>query len=132
MKRTLYPPDFRKVVLGIPFSWESQAVQHKLTDTPGIHYEEVCVIEGYPIDDLTLYDEAGDLVGILYRYPLGAPGFEVPMSINLYVKPSERRKGIGTKLVAEAERRWGPIRWDRQRFTREGAALVRNYLREGY
>ena len=49
-------------------------------------------------------------------------------NLNLWVHPRRQRRGIGSALLAEADKRWGPIEWHRQKFTPEGRALVETYL----
>lgn len=116
-------------VPGVVFSWESQAVQYEPTGNPGFRLQ-VEHIDGdlaHPIDCLLVYDDDRQLAGILNRYVNGFPGWEEPRSINIWVNPARQRQGYGTRLLAEAERRWGPIDWDAQRVTPAGLRLAESY-----
>jgi len=48
-------------------------------------------------------------------------------NFNIIVDPKLRRLGIGMKLLDEAARRWS-VDFERQNYTKEGAALVRYFL----
>lgn len=111
------------------FSWASQAMQYPSLGEPGItHTEEFS--PGFPtepIDCLLYYSPAGQLLGILNHYQQDMPPYEKAGNVNLWVHPDAQRMGIGTQLIAEADRRFG-IRWEQQRFTEEGRALAERYL----
>jgi len=117
------------------YSWEGQAAQYPPTGVPGISYFAGEVPNGKPVNCLLYRDEHGELVGILNHYDdtYWSGGIlpyilEVPGNVNMWVKPSERRKGIGTALLEEAERRYGPLELHQQRYTEAGAAFVKALL----
>lgn len=112
------------------YSWGSQARQYPAKHEPGFRYTvEHADDIPQPIDCLLWYDAKGVLRGILNRYPEGAPPYEEPMAINIWVHPSRQQQGIGKALLAEAERLWGPIDWEAQRFSASGLALAESYRR---
>ena len=118
-----------RMVGGIVYPWASQAHQHPASALPGIHHR-VEHVDGAPIDCVTSYDSLGILVGILYRYPEGAEGWEEPGAINVWVRPDRQREGIGRAMLDYTEQHLGPIDWDAQRYTRAGLALRERYLQE--
>ena len=115
------------------YRWESQRDQYPERRAPGFHVD-VEHIEGYPEFDIVCllrYDMDGRLVGILNYYPLGFPDLEEPRAVNVWVDPERQRRGIGTSLLVEFERRYGPIDWDAQRVTRAGLQLAESYRSQG-
>lgn len=119
---------YRRV--GAPaLSWASQVVQYEPQGNPGflLRVEHIDGYPEHPIECLLLYDSDRALVGILNRYPVGFPGWEEPMAINIWVDPTRQRRGLGTALLAEAEHRWGPIDWAAQRVTPAGYGLAESY-----
>ena len=99
-------------------TWESQASQYAQRGEPGIRYERHTV-GSWPIDCLLYRGPSGYLFGILNHYPVDCPPYEKAGNINFWVRPDQRRRGIGTKLILEARRRW-EIRGAGQRFTTAG------------
>ena len=90
-------------------------------DTPGIIHRR-----GIGYDTLLARNDEGLLVGVLWytrTKHAGRPG-----EVVLYVNPGQRDRGVGTKLLQEAEGRWA-IDFAAQSYTREGRALVDKYLR---
>ena len=104
------------------YSWASQARQYPPLGVPGISYYPGHTDKG-TIDCLLWRDPNRRLRGILNHYPFDVPGFEKAGNVNLWVHPGWQRKGIGTALVREAQRRW-TVDLTRQRFTIAGAALA--------
>ncbi len=106
---------------------------------PGIHDETDgdgrCVIHGpfgrvpARILHLVYRDTRGRVVGHLAYYPEGVFGFYNPGEYSMTVWSGIRRRGVGTALVAEADRRWG-LDFTRQNYTDAGRALVVKYLNE--
>jgi GNAT superfamily N-acetyltransferase len=114
---------------GPVYSWESQAGQYAPSGLPGIGYERHYA-DGFdigpeaPVDCLLMRDVHGQLVGILNHYPETDPGgLEQAGNVNLWVRPDRRRRGIGSMLMRAAQERW-PIRFEQQRYTRDGIAFV--------
>lgn len=115
---------------GAIYSWVSQAMQYPAKGEPGVTHT-VEFSEGYPdapIDCLLYRTDQGQLVGILNHYRQDMPPYEKAGNINIWVHPDAQGIGIGTCLVAEADKRFG-VNFDQQRFTAAGAALARRYLR---
>lgn len=109
-------------------TWLSQWRQYPSVAEPGFHHKvEYIADHPEPIDCLTLYDERHELIAILNHYPDGFPGWEEPRAINLWVEPRHQRQGIGQRMLAEFERRFGPIDWNAQRVSPAGRRLVERY-----
>jgi GNAT superfamily N-acetyltransferase len=124
------------VTLPDVYEWESQVIQYADAARPSepgtITYYAGDVSESYPgkppIDCLLYWDRTASgkrlmIVGILNHYPVDYPPWEHAGSVNIWVRKSHQRRGIGTALAREAARRWR-IDLDRQRFTASGAALA--------
>lgn len=109
------------------FPWTSQAMQYPTLGPAGISYfaGEIPSIN-YTVDCLLYRDSEGHLLGILNHYPKDQPPWEKAGNVNIWVHPDAKRRGIGTALLAEADRRWS-INLDQQRFTPEGAAFANAY-----
>ena len=118
---TRHPVDPLINAVGV-YSWASQARQYPPMGKPGISYFPGVTDRG-TIDCLLWRDDNRRLRGILNHYPFDVPGFEEAGNVNIWVHPGWQRKGIGTALVREAQRRW-TIDLTRQRFTTAGAALA--------
>lgn len=107
-------------------SWESQKKQYPKTGEPGIHLERHQITGSYHgnpsyasvIDCLLCRDEDGQLVGILNHYNKGNP-YQVPGSVNIWVKPSHQRQGIASVLLRDAWHRW-ELRYEDQEWTGDG------------
>lgn len=118
------------------YTWDSQI--HQYQDAPPPDTVPGCtyyagVVEGRerPVDCLLWWAEVGGkprVVGILNHYPIDFPPWEKAGNINLWVRRSHQRQGIGTALVQVAEELWGPLNWEQQRFTPSGAALTESIL----
>lgn len=112
-------------------SWVSQAIQYPAySANPGISHERLPLREGVDermIDCVLFYDTSGHLVGILNHYPADVDPWEKKGNVNLWVHPQFTHRGIGTRLVEFADKKWG-INWQQQRFSPSGAGLARNYL----
>lgn len=80
------------------------------------------------VDCLLWRSEAGELIGILNHYPFRTAEGQTPGSINVWVKPSWRRRGIGTRLLEEADRRW-QLDLNDQVLTPEGVGVIKHALR---
>ena len=88
------------------YTWESQALQYPQTGPQGISYFRGELNAELHVDCLLYRDEAGELVGILNRYPTAFPPHEREGDQNIWVRPDRRRQGIGTALSREATIRW--------------------------
>jgi GNAT superfamily N-acetyltransferase len=110
------------------FDFGSQVGQFPPDGPEGISYfkGEAGAGAGKHVDCL-LYRRAGKLVGVLYHYPFDFPPYEVRGNVNVMVDPGHQRSGIGSQLLAEAEKRW-PLDWQAQSYTEEGAALLRSHV----
>lgn len=115
--------------------WGSQVVQYAHAEPPaepGITYYAGDMSDAYPgtppVDCLLSWDHTASgtrlmIVGILNHYPADYPPWERKGRVNVWIRPSHKRRGIGTALVREAASRWD-IDPDRQRYTAEGAAFA--------
>lgn len=112
-------------------SWESQVVQYPEFGPPGIEYF-AGVVEGYaqPVDCLLWRGGDKRVHGILNYYSIDYPPWEKAGNVNVWVQPGWQRKGIGSRLIRVAQRRWGPINWQQQQYTEAGAAFARHMMGE--
>lgn len=107
-------------------SWESQVCQYPTRGPKGISYFRGECPDGEYVDCLLFRDKSGKVRGILNHYPNDMP-LEKKGNVNLYVHRKFQRRGIGSKLLAEADRRWS-LNFEQQRFTPEGWAFVQTYI----
>lgn len=123
-------PDPSIVATGV-YSWESQAGQFDEVGEPGPEHR-VEFSGDRPINCFLFRDKTRRLFAIGYHYPMDMgdpPGsLEKAGNVNIWVKPSEQRKGYGTLLLAWIEQSVGPINFRQQRYSTEGATLVNKYL----
>ena len=104
--------------------WWSQANQYPPVGEPGIGYFAGVVYSDKPPIHCLLYrGSLGILTGILNYYEVDYPPYEKAGNVNVFVKPNQQRKGIGTALVQEALRRWPHLKDHPQRYTAQGAAF---------
>lgn len=108
----------------VPYSWESQVAQYPRLGAPGVEYRTGDTGFAKPVNCLLWRDEDGLVHGILNHYPIDMPPWEKAGNVNVFVDPARRREGIATRLVREAQRMFGPIDFEQQRFTESGAALA--------
>jgi GNAT superfamily N-acetyltransferase len=118
------------VAEGAMQGWVSQVGQYPKKGEPGIGYRREFAHgdAAMPVDCLLFRNRKGALVGILNHYPLGC-GPERPHNVNVWVRPDRQRRGIGSRLVAEALRRWPEIADGRQDYTPAGLALANAIVR---
>jgi GNAT superfamily N-acetyltransferase len=116
------------VCLPYVYSWHSQEQQYPATGLPGINYFKGELPDGKWVDCLLYRDDEGVLVGILNHYPFCFPGLEEKGNVNIWIKPSRQRQGIGTALVTEAIRRY-KINFEQQRYTEAGAQLAKKFVK---
>jgi GNAT superfamily N-acetyltransferase len=110
------------------YVWESQVIQYPVRGPRGIAYYAGKVNEHErPVDCLLFRDKNGKLRGILNYYAVDYPPYEVAGNVNVWVEPRWQKRGVGVKLLAEADRRW-KIDLQRQRYTEAGVRLVTAYL----
>lgn len=95
----------------------------------GYHTEIVEGADG-PVDCLLWRDSNGYIRGIHYHYPVDFPPFERAGNVNMWVAPGWQGAGIGTTLLAAADRRW-LINFAQQSYTTGGLAFVQRYLMRG-
>lgn len=81
-----------------------------------------------PIDCLLYRGEDGELLGVLNHYPADYPPLERAGNFLVLVKPSARRRGIGTLLLDELDTRYG-LKAEQQAYSAPGRALVAHWLR---
>lgn len=112
------------------YSFRSQVRQYPEYGVPGISYFKGVVSPTVWADCLLMRDEYGVVVGILNHYPV-ANHWEAKGNVNVFVDPDFKRQGIGTALVRECIARWGPINWEQQRYTPEGAAFTEWFQTNG-
>ena len=140
--RRLQPPERpKRRIPQVPgyLAWEEQAPQYNIPEVlsttqrlEGIHEWQVpdrllpADAKGTVIKCLLCYAEDGRLIGILNYFPNGSPIADQPGDVTLVVHPEYQRRGIGTRLLAEAVARW-PIDLDSQCMTPQGEALVRAF-----
>ena len=106
-------------------SWESQAAQYPEIGPPGIsHYREE-LIGGIFVDCLLYRDEQGELVGILNHYPDAIPPYERAGDQTMWVRPANRRQGIGSALARDAFFRWGAsLNYDFSKLSETGSKFT--------
>jgi GNAT superfamily N-acetyltransferase len=125
----------RKYYATIPYlppvlDWDRQAPQYGQAkpEQPGILY-----FQGFEegssewVDCLLMFDENLELVGILNYYAIDFPPWEKAGNVTMFTHPNKLRRGIGSALMDEARRRW-PVNFDRQEYTRDGAAFINRYV----
>lgn len=128
-------------VIGPAFTWASQESQYARSGPPGLSHEQHAIDAlgkevplGDPsavilVDCLLMRDYQGKLIGILNHYTGDHP-LEKTGNVNIWVRPRCQRRGIGTKLLREAQQRWG-IDWRQQRYTVTGLKLLKGLLQKG-
>jgi GNAT superfamily N-acetyltransferase len=110
-----------------PYSFAVQVKQYPLLGTKGIGYFAGDVGDDMPPVDCLLYrDKSGKVRGILNHFPVRM-GLEQAGNVAVFIDPSFRRKGIATKLLDEANRRWS-INLLQQKFTPLGGAFIKSYI----
>jgi GNAT superfamily N-acetyltransferase len=120
------------------FSFESQSCQFPEKGNPGLEHLVVddsakelhpkgTIPEGsVMVHCITWRKMSGDLIGILYYYPVDNP-WEKAGNVNLYIDPKHRRQGIGTKLLDYAFTQW-KIKIEQQRYSLGGAYFIKAYV----
>lgn len=109
-----------------PFDWASQKEQYPASGEVGIGYFAGETEYG-TVDCLLWRDQFGMLRGVLNHYTFTSPFGERPGSVNVYVDPSYRRRGVATDLLDAARLRWH-IDIEAQVYTRVGADFMVAYL----
>lgn len=112
------------------YSWESQIWQYQECQAPdeeGITYFAGDLPDGRVVDCLLYWAPIRPegplrIVGILNHYPWDS-ALEKKGNVNIWVRRTHQRRGIGSALWAEAVRRWS-VNLEQQRFTASGAALA--------
>jgi GNAT superfamily N-acetyltransferase len=107
--------------------WDSQHEQYPLKGSPNkIVYFKGEIDAKRHVDCLLYYDKDGDLVGILNYFPQDMPPHQKKGDSLTVVAPGMQRKGIGTKLLGEALKRWPDMNLHQAENTPAGNALVRS------
>lgn len=106
--------------------WDSMHEQYALKGTPGITYFKGVISPKKWVDCLLYYDKDGDLVGIHCHYGFDFPPHEKKGNNLTVVAPGVQRKGIGTKLLQEALKRWPDMNLHQPENSNAGKALVRS------
>ena len=123
-----------EMILGLVYSWESQARQYAEHGDPGVGYERHYAGpndregEGPPVDCQLMRDQHGDLVGILNHYPTSSV-LEEAGNVNVWVRPDRQKRGIASRLVREAQSRW-EINFLQQRYSPAGLKLLASLHRK--
>ena len=112
-------------------SWTSQVIQYadapRPVDVPNVTHYAGQTSRGV-VQCLLWWSETKGgrpmITGILNYYPHDMPPYEEAGNVNIWVRPSHQRQGIGTALYLLADSIYGPINLDQQRFTDSGAALA--------
>ena len=107
------------------FDFESQVWQYPKSGPKGISYYRGD-LQGAFVDCLLYRDKSRKVRGILNHYPVDFIK-EKAGNVNIFVEPRFQHKGIASKLLAEAQRRW-TIDLSRQHYTPVGAAFANAYL----
>lgn len=133
-----------ELIPGVVYSFESQERQYPATGAPGLSYFEGH-INNYGVVHCLLFRASDErVVGILNHYPKDArnPNYGTALgllfgekefieragNINIFIHEDYKRMGIATLLVNEAEVRWGPLNFQQQQYSAEGAEFIRGYL----
>lgn len=122
--------DVEESLGGEMWSFKSQSDQFDEIGKPGLSYFKGTgngLKKGQWVDCLLWRDEQGKLKGIVYHYPQDLP-LEKKGNMNIFIAPDAKRQGIGTKLVAEAIKRY-KVDLRQQRYSEEGAAFINNFVR---
>lgn len=110
-------------------SWASQAVQYDPVGPPGIRASTAPLPRGTPVNRLLYRGSDGRLLGILNHYPVDVPPLERADSINVWVHPEHRGRGIAREMVLAALQRGWAIDVEHLRLTGSGLALTRSLVR---
>lgn len=108
------------------FSWASQVQQYPWRGPEGISYFAGVMPNG-TVHCLLYRERRGHVVGILNYYDKDFPPFEKAGNVNIFIHKNFKRRGIGTALWKEAQRRW-PVTLVGQRYSPEGAEFARALL----
>jgi len=122
---------FEVTVPAEAYTWSSQVMQYAdatpPTTLPGFSTYEGVVPGWPPIHCLLWWDcTTGGrpmIVGILNYYDFDSP-WERKGNVNLWVRPSHQRRGVGSTLVRLADALFGPLNPEQQRYTASGAAFM--------
>ena len=111
-------------------SWAAQVRQYPPIGRPGISYLEGRPVSfpEYRVDCLRFRNQKGGLIGILNHYPIELLSHDRAHNINIWVRPDRQRRGVGTRLVTAALRRWPEIELDMQEYTPAGLALAQSLV----
>ena len=108
--------------------WSTQQWQYPPIGRPGLSYFPGVTPLG-TIDCLLWRNEAGELIGILNHYPFRTAEGQEPGSINIWVHPEWQRRGVATRLIEEADRRW-QLDFNAQSLTPAGVRWLHHVMRK--
>lgn len=105
--------------------WNATTAQFPKSGPKGISYLEG-VVDEFRIDALLYRDKVGKIRGVLFHFPMDV-GDERAGNVTITVDERFRRRGIGMRLLEEADRRW-TLNFDQQDMLPDGRALVLAYF----
>jgi hypothetical protein len=108
-------------------NWPVVAREHPRVGPPGLRHAILRHHTGGTVGCLSWRDNSGQVRGLLYHYQCDFPPYERRGNVNLWIDPAWHRRGLGSSLLAEADRRW-TVNFAQQKYTTAGLALVRAHL----
>lgn len=128
-----------RVNIPIDLKWEDAVVDYPATGHPGVIYRKDTTVQfgsEAVSEALLFYAPDGTLAGLFFYFPkdIWVPDISRPIeragNFTVIVAPGHRRRGVGTRLLREALKRWN-IDFEQQKYTEAGAKLVQRYLLVG-
>lgn len=108
-------------------NWPRVVREHPHVGPPGLRHAVLRHHTGGTIDCLSWRDRGGQLRAVLYHYRCDFRLYERRGNVNLWVDPAWHRRGLGSDLLADADRRWKP-NFVQQSYTTAGLTLVTAHL----
>lgn len=126
-----------RVNIPVELDWEASVVDYPAVGQPGITYRKDTAGESGSeavSEALLFYGPDGSLAGVVNYFPndiwTDGPSrllIERAGHFSVVVAPKCQRRGIGTRLLREATKRW-PIDFEHQYYSLSGAMLVQHFL----